>query len=131
MDTYASMSAGTHNLLIQAWGRPNSGDELALLASTAMSVSVTVNAGIKLLTPISGGTYTSPVHFAASAITDTCSAGIASMGIYTAPGVLAYVQNGSMLDTQLPLAPGTYNTVVQAWDKCSGALKTPVTINVH
>ena len=39
LDTYASMSAGTHSLLVQAWGRPNSGDELALLASAAVSVS--------------------------------------------------------------------------------------------
>ena len=39
LDTYASMSIGTHSLLVQAWGRPNSGDELALLASAAVSVS--------------------------------------------------------------------------------------------
>jgi len=53
------------------------------------------------------------------------------MGIYTAPGVLAYVQNGAALDTLLPLAAGTYNTVVQAWDKCGGALKAPATITVQ
>jgi hypothetical protein len=73
----------------------------------------------------------SPVHFAATATTTTCAAGIASMGIYTAPGVLAYVQNGAALDTHLPLSPGTYNTVVQAWDSCGGALKKPVTITVQ
>jgi hypothetical protein len=43
LDTYASMSAGTHSLLVQAWGRPNSGDELAFLASAAVSVSVSVS----------------------------------------------------------------------------------------
>ena len=130
LDTYASMSAGTHNLLVQAWGRPNSSDELALLASAASSVNVTVNAGITVSSPTGGGSYTSPVHFAASAITGTCPAGIASMGVYTAPGVLAYVQNGAALDTQLSLSPGTYNTTVQAWDNCGGALKTPITITV-
>ncbi len=130
LDTYASMSAGTHSLLVQAWGRPNSGDELAFLASAAVSVSVTVNTGVTVSSPITGGTYTSPVHFAGSATTGTCAAGIASMGIYTAPGQLAYVQNGAALDTHLPLSPGTYNTVVQAWDNCGSALKTPVTITV-
>ena len=130
LDTFASMSAGTHSLLVQAWGRPNSGDELALLASASGSVSVTVNTGITVTSPISGGTYGSPVHFAASAISGSCGAGIASMGIYTAPGVLAYVQNGATLDTQLPLSPGTYNTVVQAWDKCGGALQKAITITV-
>ena len=131
LNTYASMSAGIHSLLVQAWGRPNSSNELAMLASAAVSMSVTVNTGVTVSSPISGGTYTSPVHFVGSASTSTCTAGIASMGIYTAPGVLAYVQNGAALDTQLPLSPGTYNTTVQAWDKCGGALKTPVTIAVQ
>ena len=130
LDTYASMSAGTHSLLVQAWGRPNSGDELFFLASAAVSASVTINTGVTVSSPIAGGTYTSPVHFAGSATTSTCAAGIASMGIYTAPGQLAYVQNAATLDTQLPLSPGTYNTVVQAWDNCGGALETPVTITV-
>ena len=128
LDTYANISPGTHSLLVEAWGRPNSGDELALLANA--NASVTVNAGVTVSSPISGGTYTSPVHFAGSATTFTCTTGIASMGIYTAPGQLAYVQNGATLDTQLPLLPGTYNTVVQAWDNCGGALKTPITITV-
>jgi hypothetical protein len=134
LDTNANMSAGTHSLLVQAWGRPHSGDELSLLASTAVSVnatgSTTGNTGIALSSPISGGTYTSPVHFAGSATTSTCAAGIAAMGIYTAPGLLAYVQNGAVLDTQLPLSPGTHSTTVQAWDKCGGALKTAITITV-
>jgi hypothetical protein len=132
LDTSASISAGTHSLLVQAWGRPNSGDELALLASAAVNVNanVNVNAGITVSSPISGGTYTSPVHFAGSATTTTCAAGIASMGIYTAPGLLAYVQNGAMLDTQLPLSPGTYNTTVQAWDKCGGAVKTAIMVTI-
>jgi hypothetical protein len=124
LDTYASMSAGTHSLLVQAWGRPNSGDELALLANAAVSVSVTVNTGVTVSSPISGGTYTSPVHFPASATTSTCAAGIA-------PDQLAYVQNGAALDTPLPLALGTNNTAVRAWDNCGGALNTPVRITVQ
>ena len=52
------------------------------------------------------------------------------MGIYSAPGVLAYVVNGASLNTSLPLAPGTYNTTVTAWDYCGGAGTMPVTVNV-
>ena len=70
-------------------------------------------------------------NVAATASTNTCAAGIASVGVYTAPGVLAYVQNGATLDTSLPLSAGTYNTVVQAWDNCGGALKMPITISVQ
>jgi Phosphoesterase family len=52
------------------------------------------------------------------------------MGIYTAPYVLAYKVNGATLNTYLSLSPGTYYTVVQEWDNCGGATKTPITITV-
>jgi acid phosphatase len=52
------------------------------------------------------------------------------MGIYTAPYVLAYKVAGSSLDTYLTLAPGTYNTVIQEWDKCGSSSKTARTVTV-
>ena len=66
----------------------------------------------------------------ATATASTCSAGVSSMGIYTAPYVLAYKVSGASMNTYLPLSNGTYNAVVQEWDKCGGASKTPVTITV-
>jgi hypothetical protein len=53
------------------------------------------------------------------------------MGIYTAPGKLAYTVGGASLNTYLSLSPGTYNTTVQEWDNCGGAAKNPVTITVR
>jgi hypothetical protein len=52
------------------------------------------------------------------------------MGIYTAPGVLAYKVNGAALNTSLTLSGGTYQTVVEEWDNCAGAATTPITITV-
>jgi phosphatidylinositol-3-phosphatase len=94
-----------------------------------LTLSVSSFAGVSVSAPVSGNTYSSPVHFVASATT-TCSAGVSSMGIYTAPSVLAYKVSGASLNTYLPLSNGTYNTVVQEWDKCGGASKTAVTITV-
>lgn len=37
---------------------------------------------------------TSPVHFAATATSPACSKGVAGMGIYTAPYILAYTVSG-------------------------------------
>src|SRR5690242_19519944 len=85
-------------------------------------------AGVYVTSPKSGQTLQGPVNFVATAT--GCSQGVASMGIYTAPGVLAYVVNGSSMNTNLNLNPGTYNTVVQEWDRCGGASTTPVTITV-
>src|SRR5690349_18308352 len=87
-----------------------------LLALPAMA-SVSVNS------PATGASASSPVHFVATATT-ACSAGVSSMGIYTAPYVLAYTVQGSHLDTYLQLAPGAYNTAIQEWDKCGSSTKT-------
>jgi hypothetical protein len=87
-------------------------------------------AGVNVSSPSNGGTYQGSVPYSATATTSTCNKGVASMGIYTAPGVLAYVVNGSSLNTSLTLEPGTYSTVVEEWDYCGGALTTPVAVTV-
>jgi hypothetical protein len=84
-----------------------------------------------VVSPTNGGVPTSPVHFVASATAPNCSAGIASMRIYTAPGVAAYTVNASSIDTYLTMANGNYNTVIQAWDNCGNVYKTPVSITVE
>ncbi len=94
-----------------------------------LMLSVCSFAAVTVSSPTTGSTDASPVHFVASATT-SCSAGVSSMGIYTAPYVLAYKVSSASLNTSITLNPGTYNTVVQEWDKCGGATKTPVTITV-
>ena len=86
-------------------------------------------AGVTVSSPGNGVTVQSPVHFVASSTT-ACSKGVSAMGIYTAPSVLAYVVQGAKLDTNLALAAGTYQAVVQSWDNCGGATRTPITVIV-
>jgi len=97
---------------------------VATLATSAFGTGVTVTA------PSSGATVQSPVHYVASATT-SCSKGVSSIGIYTAPFQLAYVVNGASLDTNLTLSPGSYSTVVQEWDNCGGSSSTTVPITVN
>lgn len=52
------------------------------------------------------------------------------MGIYTAPGVLAYKVNGAQLNTNLNMNSGNYNVVVQEWDNCGWSAKTPIALTV-
>jgi hypothetical protein len=87
-------------------------------------------ATVKLSSPSNGGTYTGPVQFSATGSSSTCNKGVGSMGIYTAPGVLAYVVNGDSLNTNLTLNPASYNTVITAWDNCGGATTSAATITV-
>jgi hypothetical protein len=81
------------------------------------------------LTSPTGGSVGSPVNFSATATT-SCSKGVASMGIYTAPNQLAYVGNGASLNQNLTLSAGTYNATVTEWDYCGGASSAPVTVTV-
>ena len=86
-------------------------------------------ANVSVSSPSNGATVGSPVHYVATATTTTCSKGVASMGIYV-NNVLQYVVNGASLNTNWPLAPGTYGTVVEEWDYCGGATFTSLTITV-
>ena len=85
--------------------------------------------GVQVSSPANNSTVGTTVNFAASAAT-TCATGVASIGIFTAPGVLAYKVNGATLNTNLSLNPAIYNTTVQAWDNCGGTVTAPVNITV-
>ena len=99
------------------------------VVSLAMLCAAASATGVSVSSPTNGSTVSSPVHFVATATTG-CSQGVSAMGIYSEPFVLAYSVNGSKIDTNLTLAPGTYNAVVQEWDNCGGTSKTTVTITV-
>src|SRR5215472_696819 len=86
-------------------------------------------AGVNVTSPGNGATVTSPVHFAASA-SSSCSKGVAAMGIYTAPYVLAYKVNGARLSTSIAMSSGTRYPVVQEWDNCGGSSKVQLKVTV-
>ena len=98
-----------------------------LLCSLVLS-SISALAAVSVSSPANGAA-SSPVHFVATAGTG-CARGVAAMGIYTAPHVLAYTVRGPSLNTYLPLNSGTYHAVVQEWDNCGGASTMPVTLSV-
>jgi hypothetical protein len=58
-------------------------------------------AGVTVTSPTNGASVGSSVHFVANASSPACSKGVSAVGIYTAPGVLAYVVNGTNLDTSI------------------------------
>jgi major membrane immunogen (membrane-anchored lipoprotein) len=125
IDTNLTMSPGTYNTTVEEW------DNCGGASSTPVTVTVSSSGqtGVFVTKPGNNSTVTSPVNFVATATT-SCSKGVASMGIYTAPFQLAYSVNGASLNTNLTLSNGTYNTTVEEWDKCGGASSTPVTITV-
>ena len=124
LNTELTLSPGTYNTVVQEWD--NCG------GSGKTPVTIVVKGGapeVQLMAPSNNATVSTQVQYVATASTG-CGKGVAAMGIYLAPGVLAYKVAGANLNTVLNLNPGTYHTVVQEWDQCGGAATTPVTINV-
>ena len=126
LNTLLTLNPGTYHTVVQEW------DGCGGSAFTPITVQVAGPSGpgqVIVSAPQTNTTVSSVVQYVASA-TSSCSSGVAAMGIYTAPGVLAYKTQGAQLNTKLSLNPGTYHTVVQEWDNCGGSAVAPVTITV-
>ncbi|HMC75454.1 MAG TPA: hypothetical protein VKG87_14210, partial [Terriglobales bacterium] len=94
-----------------------------------VTLATFATASVSVTAPANNSTVSPTVQYVATATTN-CSKGISAIGIYTAPGQRAYSVAGAKLNTLLTLNPGSYNTVVQAWDNCGGSSSTPVKITV-
>jgi hypothetical protein len=123
LNTSLNFNPGSYSVVVQEW------DNCGGASTATVNITVKTGTGVFVTSPTNGSTVSSPAKFVATATT-SCSLGVASMGIYTAPSKLAYVVSGSSLNTTLSLSPGTYNTTVEEWDRCGGAATTPVKITV-
>ena len=123
LNTTISLNPGTYNMVVEEW------DNCGGASTASVTIYVNAGAGVHVTSPANNSTVGSPANYVATATT-SCSKGVASMGVYTAPGQLAYTVNGASLNTSISLSPGTYNTTVQEWDNCGGAATTPVKITV-
>src|SRR5580658_6944024 len=90
---------------------------LALFLSAA--IATPSFATVTVSSPVAGSKVTSPVHYVATATAPSCSKGVAAMGIYV-DNKLVYTVHKNELNTEIKLAAGVENTVVQEWDKCGG-----------
>ena len=118
-----SLNPGTHNTVVEEW------DYCGGATFASMTITVSSQTGVFVTSPANNSTVSSPVNYAATATTNTCSKGVASMGVYV-DNKLLYVVNGTTLNTKLSLNPGTHNTVVEEWDYCGGATFASMTITV-
>lgn len=123
LNTTLNLNPGTYNVVVEEW------DYCGGASTASVAITVKNGTGVFVTTPVNNTTVGSPTNFVATATT-SCSSGVASMGIYTAPNQLVYVGNGASLNTSLTLNPGTYHATVEEWDRCGGAATTPVTITV-
>jgi hypothetical protein len=123
LNTLINLNPGVYNTVVEEW------DNCGGASVTPVKITVGSASQVTVSVPKANSTVSPTVQYVASA-SSACSKGVSAMGIYTAPGQLAYTSQGAQLNTTLTLNPGVYDTVVQAWDNCGGASRTPVTITV-
>jgi hypothetical protein len=124
LNTSLTLNPGSYYTVVQEW------DYCGGSSFTPVSINVvSQQAGVHVTAPTANTTVSSPVTYAASATSATCSSGVAAMGIYV-DNVLTYVTNAATLNTQIALSPGQRHTVVEEWDYCGGAAIANVDLNV-
>ncbi len=124
--TFINLPAGTYSTVVQAW------DYCGGVGKTPITVTVSTSGGVTVYTPTVNTAWASPIHFVASASANSsCTKGIASIRIYSAPSVKTYTVNSNGLDTFVSLPSGTYSSTLQAWDKCGGVYKTAITVTAQ
>jgi hypothetical protein len=102
------------------------------LASTLLlllTAAAPAFANVIVSSPTNNETLSTTANYVASATTTTCAKGVAAMGVYV-DNRLAYVANGTSINTSIALTPGKHDTVVQEWDFCGGVTKTDVPVSV-
>jgi phospholipase C len=128
LNTTITLNPGTYSTVVQEWDHCGGASHTNIKITVASGGSGSQTA-VKVTTPAPNSTVTSPVTYQATASTASCSSGVSSMGIYV-NNKLVYTVSGASLDTQITLATGKQNTVVQEWDKCGGAAKTSIPLTV-
>ncbi len=124
------LTPGKYQTTVEEWDSCG-GASVAHVAITVASQTTppATTTGVSVTSPLNNSTVTSPVNIVATAATNTCSKGVASMGVYV-NNVKVYVVSGAKLNTSITLAKGTQHMTVEEWDKCGGAATTHLTLTV-
>ena len=121
-------SVGTHTLTIVAVDVLNNITKKNL-SLNVISCGAPSSAGVKICTPASGSTVSSPVSVVAAA-TAQSGTQITAMRLYV-DNVAKYTMNGSNLSASVVMAAGSHYVAVVAYQANGQALKSAQYITVH
>jgi hypothetical protein len=120
---------GTHTLTlipVDIFGNYMKQNETITVTSSCSPPS---SAGVRICSPASGSTVSSPVTFSAAARPSTGTS-ITAMRLYV-DNVSKYTVNGNTLYTSVTLATGSHSIAVVGYEANGAALKTTQSITVH
>jgi hypothetical protein len=113
------MTAGTHNVVVQAW------DASGGITKNSFNVTV-ATPSVAISSPIANSTVYSPVQVTATTVDPNT---VYAVQLYL-DNVLQYQMTGNGVSWALPVSPGQHSILAQTWDMAGGITKQSVTINV-
>jgi len=114
-----NMTAGNHNLVVQAW------DTTGKIYKQSVNLNVTPIV-VTVASPRPNATVSSPVQVSASV---PSNAPVTAIQIYV-DNALVYTADSVSLSTSLSMSPGSHYLVAKAWDTGGGTWTTSLNITV-
>src|SRR5262249_32939587 len=111
-----------HSVVVQAW------QTNGVLYKTSLTVKAGAVTGIIISSPAAGATVSGSMHLVAQAVANSASTPIEAMKVYV-ENQQAYSVRAGTIDTNIALAAGTHNVVVQAWQTNGTLYKKSLTVN--
>lgn len=111
--------------ILEAFGVSGSMPGAANVAYNMGEMFTTAQASINVLSPIPGTTALSPVHVVANAVS---TLPVIALQVYVDDKLISTTE-GSGMESTVPLATGTHNMVIQAWDTAGRYYKKATTLS--
>jgi len=128
MRNNVTTTVGSHTLTIATIDVLNNVAKKSI-SFTTISCTAPASAGVRICTPTSGSTDSSPVSVVAAS-SPASGTSIASIRLYV-DSISTSTASGSRMSTSVSLSAGTHHLSVVAYEKNGGALKASETITVH
>ena len=121
-------TVGSHTLTISTVDVLNNVAKKSI-SFTTISCSAPASAGVRICTPTSGSTVSSPVSVVAAS-TPSSGTSVTAVRLYV-DSVAKYTTSGSRMSTSVSLSAGTHHLTVVAYEKNGNSLKASEAITVH
>lgn len=121
----ANDTPGSHNFIIKAWDSQGSVGQKTI---NAVNITAASSLAVSCTSPVNGGSYPTPVHFACTATSPNV---ITAWTVYV-NNVSTFTQttDGATLTTDIAMATGAKSLIVRAWDSTGAQNSFTPTITV-
>jgi hypothetical protein len=128
LDTYLTLSSGSHSVYMKAWDNQNHYFQQVLTVNVSGNAVPTGGSGVTTSSPANGSTSAPSVHFVASASSPNSPVNAMTINVDSKD---LYKISANHLDTYLTLGTGSHSVYMKAWDTTGHYFQQILTVNVQ